>query len=96
MTSTSEASAMNGASACGWMRTSVEANDRDARAQRKLALAAKRFRILGGEPASKDVHRRSGLRHGDALAQTRLHEQAARRSWARRAARRSARSQGAR
>ena len=50
-------------------------NDRDACAQRELARVAKLFRIVGREPASEHVHRRFGLRHGGALAQTGFHEQ---------------------
>ncbi len=75
MTSTSEASAMTGASACGWTRTSVEATTVMPVPRRKLALAAKLIRGLGGEPACENIHRRFGLRHGDALAQTGFHEQ---------------------
>ena len=74
MTSTNEASAMNGASACGWIAHVGRRHHRDARAQCKLARWRYMLRNLGVEPASEHVHRGSGLRHGDALAQARFHE----------------------
>ena len=74
MTSTSDAIAMNGVSAWGWIRTSVEANDRDAWAHRELALGAKLIRILGREPLREHVHRGFGLSQSDALAQTGFYE----------------------
>ena len=66
---------MNGASACGWIRTSVVATTVMPVPRANSPAAAKLFRIVGREPASEDVHRRLGLRHGDALAQTGFHEQ---------------------
>ena len=50
-------------------------NDRDACAQGELAAAANLFRKVGREPGCEHVHRRLGLRHGGALAQTGFHEQ---------------------
>ena len=65
---------MIGASACGWIRTSL-----DATTVMPVPSASSPSWVLlgefGGEPSPEHVHRRFCLRHGDALAQTGFHEE---------------------
>ena len=52
----------------------VRRHHRDPPAECKLSSGSNAIRQFRVEPASKYVHRGCGLRHGDALAEARLHE----------------------
>src|SRR4026208_612958 len=74
MTNTSDAIAMNGVSAWGWIRTSVEGTTGMPGPPGDSPCGRNRSRILGREPLREHVHRCLGLRQRDAVAQTGFHE----------------------